>query len=676
MSRQADTQTLVESFCALADEVQNLTDRKTILEHKLRFAAEQYQQLADKYAPTAPEVSETLANLQVPPDEHKLSIPSSYVPLPKRGQAGCNQHQIALLIRDGRRVAQQLRANDDDRTNRDTSDTRDNRNDVDGHGSGGSSKETSSGTAITTMSIIMEQDFTVEGKKGMLACPFSAMKREQQLLRQQQQLEQENQQLHITGGGDDAQRDDDHDGADTADIVAAAPVDSKTSNRNGNRGHAPSHADDPICAALAEESSYQRVPSSGGGAAPRCPIRFLDQHSPEEVAHYVETHKHQLPRSHAICLKRYNKSEQQIRKIDAKYGNLVNMISGLGQFHQPMLASAEPAPGGTDNGGGPGGVILGVDERDEEEIVDRAKLHKDSHERVKRWANGVSASGEEADGEDTQTDNANAVVGDKADGQGESLRGRRRSMAYSGGRESSGSGGDNTDPERESHFDRPLKEVRLGESPSRPWGIAVPITSISHDAAAQPPLSPPAAPVRMPSPMRAAVHSPTLSPSKPVQQQQETKPVRKCPFDHSKFGLGIAPPPGHAPIAEEEGEGNDETAEVEAAETPRPDAGLDSTPQPEPFTPVKPQMPKLPQPLSQPLSQPPQHAEPKMQPQQTFTQPAFVNFPQQTAAQAGANAGVHSGAAPQMVFTGPVFIGYPMEQAAQFLQMYHNPQGR
>jgi hypothetical protein len=34
-------QTLVESFNALADEVQALTDRKTILEHKLRFAHEQ-----------------------------------------------------------------------------------------------------------------------------------------------------------------------------------------------------------------------------------------------------------------------------------------------------------------------------------------------------------------------------------------------------------------------------------------------------------------------------------------------------------------------------------------------------------------------------------------------------------------------------------------------------------
>jgi hypothetical protein len=35
------TQTLVESFNALADEVQSLGDRQTILEHKLRFAHEQ-----------------------------------------------------------------------------------------------------------------------------------------------------------------------------------------------------------------------------------------------------------------------------------------------------------------------------------------------------------------------------------------------------------------------------------------------------------------------------------------------------------------------------------------------------------------------------------------------------------------------------------------------------------
>lgn len=35
------SQTLAESFNALADEVQTLADRKTVLEHKLRFAHEQ-----------------------------------------------------------------------------------------------------------------------------------------------------------------------------------------------------------------------------------------------------------------------------------------------------------------------------------------------------------------------------------------------------------------------------------------------------------------------------------------------------------------------------------------------------------------------------------------------------------------------------------------------------------
>lgn len=39
-------QELVRSFNALADEVQNLTDRKTILEHKLRYAHEQVRYAA------------------------------------------------------------------------------------------------------------------------------------------------------------------------------------------------------------------------------------------------------------------------------------------------------------------------------------------------------------------------------------------------------------------------------------------------------------------------------------------------------------------------------------------------------------------------------------------------------------------------------------------------------
>ena len=54
-----------------------------------------------------------------------------------------------------------------------------------------------------------------------------------------------------------------------------------------------------------------------------CPIRFLDQHSPEEVATYFEKHKHELPRSHEVCVRRYQKNEEQIRKLDAKYGSPV-----------------------------------------------------------------------------------------------------------------------------------------------------------------------------------------------------------------------------------------------------------------------------------------------------------------------------------------------------------------
>lgn len=47
-------QTLVESFNALADEVQLLIDRKTILEHKLRFAHEQVCHGHFSQAPQSP----------------------------------------------------------------------------------------------------------------------------------------------------------------------------------------------------------------------------------------------------------------------------------------------------------------------------------------------------------------------------------------------------------------------------------------------------------------------------------------------------------------------------------------------------------------------------------------------------------------------------------------------
>jgi len=159
---------------------------------------------------------------------------------------------------------------------------------------------------------------------------------------------------------------------------------------------------------LDDEAEMRSVGGDGlspsvAGSITKCPIRWLDERPPEEIAEYFETHKHEIPRSHEVCVKRYQSNVQGIRQLDAKYGNLVNMLQGLGHKHQPLL----PAKDG-----------------DEHAAMDAKSVDK-----VEEWANGI---------------NENDPV---ANVQHE---------------------------EREGHFDRPLKDIRLGESPSRPWGIYVP----------------------------------------------------------------------------------------------------------------------------------------------------------------------------------------------------------
>ncbi|KAF7549344.1 hypothetical protein G7046_g8373 [Stylonectria norvegica] len=475
--------TLADAFNALADEVQTLTDRKTVLEHKLRFAHEQFQYLADKYAPAAPEIAETLAKLQPP---RQTSVDTSLpVPLPRSFDPD-TQHQIALVIRDGRRVASQLVSlGEASKTT-------------------GSSRETLSHTSHeeTSMSTTLEQDFTVEGKKGNLQCPFSKP---------------------VTASGAGNQQDGLADDA------------------------TPHHSMDPICAAMYEESTSQPAPN--GTPAGKCPIRYMDQHSPEEVAHYVETHKHELPRSHEVCLRRYQRNDEQIKKIDSKYGDIVSMIEGLGQLHQPMLPEAEQTQQNSD-------------------------VEEASNERVENWAQAVSV-------------NTDPAEDDKAPTQ--------------------------VDEDRESHFDRdrPLRAVRVGESPSRPWGIQVPVYELAEHDDDQP-LSPPPAPVRMPSPTRNT--------------QSPVKGAGKCPFDHTKLPAmrGFGAPP-----------------KLEAHRPVSPDAPSQQPPRP--LTPTKEAAPPHPSP-------PPQ--------------PAFIN-PDMVKG---------SGNTPQMIFTGPVFIGYPMEQAIQFMNQYRGNQ--
>ncbi|CAF3439496.1 hypothetical protein SNK03_008140 [Fusarium graminearum] len=481
--------TLADAFNALADEVQTLTDRKTVLEHKLRFAHEQFQYLADKYAPAAPEIADTLAKLQIPPNtplDNSLPVP---LPLPSSYSSG-SQHQLALVIRDGRRVANQLASLGE--ASKTTA----------------SSRETESQLShvATSMSTALEQDFTVQGKKGHLQCPFSKP---------------------ATASGSGAHDDD---AQDTT----------------------PHHSADPICAAMYEESASQQARTNVSSAI-KCPIRYMDKHSAQEIAHYVETHKHELPRSHEVCLRRYQRDEDQ-KKIDSKYGDIVSMIEGLGQLHAPMLPEAEDDPNRPSD------------------------VAQPSNERVENWAQAVSVN---SDPDHTQ-------VPTQEDG------------------------------DRQSHFDRPLKEVRVGESPSRPWGISIPVYELSGQGDDQP-MSPPPAPVCMP----------VSAQTTPSAQESTKNMPGKCPFDHTKLAaMGISMPSNH------------DASSVHISHQ-------------------GPEHPRSLSPTKEENGPPPplhQHTTP---PQPTFINPDMIKG---------------TGNGPQMIFTGPVFIGYPMEQAMQFMNQYRGNQ--
>lgn len=423
---------------------------------------------------------------------------------------------------------------------------------------GTSGRDTHSPNMTSDVSTVLEKDFTVEGKKGQLRCPFSAVKEH--------------------GTDQDA---------------------------DGVQDRTPHPPGDPICAAMESTSA----PPTNGAA--QCPIRFMDKHSPEEIARYVETHKHELPRSHEVCLRRNQKNEDQIRKLDAKYGNLVSMIEDLSHLHAPMLPEAE---------------------RDQNGHVDDPQ----SHRRVSDWAQNVSAIVREGLIGHVDAEHEEAVVDDVDD-----------------------------DHDRSSRFDRPLKEIRVGESPSRPWGISVPFPP---DEPAARSISPPA-PVRLPS--LTSTNQPTT-----------TKPVQ-CPFDHDKMRVdgpgqasAVSPPAPEAkvPAAAQQpakcpfdfsnmqldGPGLAEFPKMDA-EPQSPPRGT-STTQAEAASQAQQQHPiplKHPQPAP-PDSPPASH------------QPAFLSIPATTK---GGSAGLVT-PVPQMVFNGPVFFGYPMEQAIQFMQHFQSQQPR
>lgn len=248
-----------------------------------------------------------------------------------------------------------------------------------------------------------------------------------------------------------------------------------------------------------------------------------------------------------------------MRHLDAKYGNLISMIRGLSMKHQAFLPGAENGASGSNS----------------------------SAERVEKWAEDVGR---------TPKQEMHPTIKEE---EGENLQ----------------------EEERLGHFDRPLRDIRLGESPSRPWGIPVPIPL---DPLPTSPLQSPPAPV---PPTQTQSHKPpdhSATDDASVAPLQETTPnesdaappPRRCPFGH-----GAPKPP--LPEPEREPKPKPEKIELET-QTIRNDNSK---------------------------GQVPDAAE---DPGETLDSPQ----PNNSKPSAPAN----------IVFNGPVFFGFSPEQTAIFLQ--------
>ncbi|KAJ4359781.1 uncharacterized protein N0V89_000337 [Didymosphaeria variabile] len=371
------------------------------------------------------------------------------------------------------------------------------------------------------MASSIEKDFTTSGTPSKLGCPFAANSGRQSPL--------------------------------------ATPRSSiSRMSQKGRRSKRPSFTD-PIRAEICgidDPASAASASVSVEGSAGVCPIRFLDQHDPQDVAKYFQKHKHELPRSHEVCINRFQSNTNSIQELDRKYGDLVSMIQGLGQKHQAWLP-------------------------EEPEDVDEAPVAPEDETKtdvkVEKWATAVTASLE------------NSTQGKEEVEEPELT----------------------PDETRSPRFDRPLKDIRVGESPSRPWGIHVPAKYTDAESSS--------------SVGSAATASPQL-PLDTTRPIGETPPKKTggCPFGHMVKGDG-------SKVQE-----RDFVAEtVHAAITDAPASFL--------------AQPMDPRTTEQPQPEPDPSPNPKPEPNHTSSPmtPTVI---------------------PQMVFNGPVFLGYPPEQLAILLQ--------
>ncbi|KAF1363211.1 hypothetical protein EJ07DRAFT_104885 [Lizonia empirigonia] len=405
---------LAEGFTALSGEYQALFEHQKQLECKLSWAKQQYLDLLKRFTPSTLS-QDHIAFLQdlERAAEEQPRVRLNVVDLLAQGD-DVERKSRAVVIREAEVAAAALRAPTEDAGVRIWS------------GPQADPQAISSNTQTSSVTSPIEKDFTALGTPSKLGCPFAS-------------------------------------GAGRGSALATPRSSTSRLSSRGRRSKRPSFTD-PIRAEICGNNPSSPSVSVEGSAVV-CPIRFLDQHDPEEVAKYFEKHKHELPRSHEVCITRFQSNQESIDQLDRKYGNLVNMIQGLGQKHQAWLPE-EP------------------EEAIEEEPEHEGNSDTKADAKVTKWARAVS-------------DSLQGVASPPEDIPQVPVE----------------------DDDRTSHFDRPLKDVRVGESPSRPWGISIPAkytnaessTSVGSAATASPPV-----------------------PLKTDREIGETpqKPAGKCPFDH------------------------------------------------------------------------------------------------------------------------------------------------
>lgn len=422
-------QTLARAFEALLLTTQELGSKERRLQQRLEYANTEYLKLADRL-PGGRDTHTKIVSEKIlghyaefqPPHKPSLNPPDVVKTLAESGNVG---EQMLTSITEGLECYQSILRR---QGNKPLSDA--------------------NPCLVATRAGVpgpLEKDFTTKGTQGRLRCPFAKPPGQPS----------ENGASHGAGRLHPAQN------GDACGHEDLDPIKAEKSDRRSSQ--APS-----------ARTSTTQCPVS------RCPIRYLDKHSPEEVAEYVERHKHEIPRSHAICVARYQKDSSSMRQLDAKYGSLINMIRGLSMKHQAFLPNRA-------NGDAPGSST--------------------SAERVVKWAEEVGLKS------DTQPSIKEEEEPDEE--------------------------------ERKGHFDRPLREVRVGESPSRPWGIPVPIPPAA--SAPQSPVAPVPATIGAPSndpSGSAATDMHSTSPfHHPAGENTAAAPKGRCPFGH---GAPPAPAPDHA----------------------------------------------------------------------------------------------------------------------------------